>query len=116
MERWVSLSGLDASDPRRRAALGDHGDRGGDTNITQGQGSEGTGPQVSLTEPVLYPAMEGLPRAVFACRPGSTFVGFCLHLLMLKTYDRYFCCWFVRAGHCSQCKVLSTAVCVLGRA
>lgn len=67
MERWVSLSGLDASDPRRRAALGGDGGDG----ITQGQGSEGAGPQVSSKENVLYRAVEGASeRAVFACRAG----------------------------------------------
>ena len=57
MKRWVSLSGLDASDPRRRAALGGDGD-----GTTQGQGSEGAGPKVSSKEHVLYPAVMVAPE------------------------------------------------------
>eukprot|EP00903_Cladosiphon_okamuranus_P015695 g14490.t1 len=45
MERWVSLNALDAHDSLRRAARGGGGDGDGDTSITQGQGSEGAGPQ-----------------------------------------------------------------------
>ena len=119
MERWVSLSGLDASDPRRRAALG--GDGGG---ITQGQVSEGAGPQVSSTKHVLYPAVNKEFRGSRPCVDQSAncvpqgFACWVLDSCISQDYDVVYGTsvlfrWFAHPGYFLQPKVLlNRCVCV----